>query len=67
MEPDFEFEHLYLVFLCILKTKLLIASQNLLMKILSGYRSEVRSNTWYFNDGNLIKMFDGVRGLYRGP
>lgn len=45
IEPDFEFEHLHLVFLCILKTNLLIANQNLLMNILAGYRSEVRSNT----------------------
>jgi hypothetical protein len=38
IEPDLDFER-------ILKTKPLIANQNLLMQILAGYRIEVRSNT----------------------
>lgn len=59
IEPDLDFEHLYLVFLCILKTKPLTANQNLLMQILAGYTSEVRSNsTRYFNVGNSINMLE---------
>lgn len=37
IEPDEDFEHLYLAFLCILKTKQMIANQDLLMQILAGY------------------------------
>ena len=42
---ELELEHLCLVFSYILKTKLMLASQNLLMYILAGHRSKVRSDT----------------------